>query len=142
MLPAINTFAQKGNTLYAGTIGDLFSSSDGGNSWQQLTRFPFPGGISGIATIGERLYIGVRRDESVYFSDDNGKSWTRMDNGLTDREMLLGLVASGTTLFAKTRDRVFYRRADFGEVLRLLAEDLQRRVSRPHALESAVHIGA
>ncbi|MCH8292509.1 hypothetical protein IH992_15560 [Candidatus Poribacteria bacterium] len=111
MLPGINTFAQKGNTLYAGTIGDLFSSSDGGNSWQQLTRFPFPGGISGITTIGERLYIGVRRDESVYFSDDDGKSWTRMDNELTNREMLLGLVASGTTLFAKTEENVFYRRA-------------------------------
>ena len=39
-------------------------------------------------------------------------------------------------------DRVFYRNADFGEVLRLLAEDLRRRVSRPHALESAIHIVA
>lgn len=39
-------------------------------------------------------------------------------------------------------DRVFYRAADFGEVLRLLAEDIQSHVSRPRALESPVHVGA
>ena len=85
ILPNILVLTQEGNTLYAGTNGGLFYSTNGGNSWQQLTHFGDAWGISGVAIIGDRLYIGRYLQESVFYSDDNGKSWTQIDSGLTGR---------------------------------------------------------
>ena len=85
ILPNILVLTQEGNTLYAGTNGGLFYSSNGGDSWQQLTHFQDAWGISGVAIIGDTLYIGRYAQESVFFSNDNGKSWTQIDSGLTGR---------------------------------------------------------
>ena len=85
MLPVIFALAQKGNTLYAGTNGNLFYSIDSGDSWQQLAHFQDEIGISGIAFIGDTIYIGRHTEKSVFFSNDNGRSWTQIDGGLTGR---------------------------------------------------------
>ncbi len=84
-LPSIFVLTQKGHTLYAGINGDLFYSADSGDSWQQLTHYQDYWGISGVAFIGDTIYVGRYMEEGVFFSDDNGKSWTQLDNGLTDR---------------------------------------------------------
>ena len=110
ILPNILVLTQEGNTLYAGTNGDLFYSTNGGDSWKQLTHFQDEMGISGVVIIGDMLYIGRRTEESVFFSNNNGKSWAQIDSGLTGRDML-GLVARGTTLFAKMRNHVFRLKA-------------------------------
>ena len=123
ILPSILVLTQEGNTLYAGTNGDLFYSTNGGDSWQQLTHFQDEMGISGIAIIGDTLYIGRRTEESVFFSNDNGKSWTQIDSGLTGRD-ILGLVTSGTTLFAQMRRNVFRLKAGENSWTKLTPEDL------------------
>ena len=110
ILPGISAFTQKGNTLYAGTNGDLFYSTNGGDSWQQVTHFQRDWGISGVAIIGDTIYIGRYAQESVFFSNDNGKSWSQIDNGLTGRGGPV-LFASGTTLFAQMRRHVFRLKA-------------------------------
>ena len=110
ILPGVSAFTQKGNTLYAGTNGDLFYSTDGGDSWQQLTHFQRDWGISGVAFIGDTLYIGRSAQESVFFSTDNGKSWTQIDSGLTSRGGPR-LFVSGTTLFGQMRRHVFRLKA-------------------------------
>ena len=110
MLPVIFVLAQKGNTLYAGTNGNLFYSIDSGDSWQQLTQFQRDWGISGIAFIGDTIYIGRHIEESVFFSNDNGRSWTQIDSGLTG-PLGPSLIASGTTLFAKMWRHVFRLKA-------------------------------
>ena len=122
MLPVIFALAQKGNTLYAGTGGDLFYSTDGGDSWQQLTHFQRDRGILGVAIIGDTLYIGRVTEESIFFSNDNGKSWTQIDGGLTGR---LGpsLIASGTTLFAQMPRHVFRLKAGEKSWTKLAIED-------------------
>ena len=84
-LPTIFVLAQKENTLYAGTGGALFCSTNDGDLWQQLTHFQRDWGISGVAIIDDTLYIGRYGQESVFFSNDNGKSWSQIDTGLTDR---------------------------------------------------------
>jgi photosystem II stability/assembly factor-like uncharacterized protein len=109
-LSPIFALTQKGNILYAGTGHDLFCSTNDGDSWQQLTNFQRGWGISGVAFIGDTIYIGRHIEESVFFSNDNGKSWTQIDSGLTDR-MGPSLIASGTTLFAQMRDHVFRLKA-------------------------------
>ena len=111
-LPGILVLTQKGHTLYAGTSSNIFYSTDSGDSWQQLAHFQdeivF---ISGIAFIGDTIYIGRYMEGSVLFSNDDGRSWTQIDSGLTDRGGAR-LFALGTTLFAKTlRDHVFRLKA-------------------------------
>ncbi len=110
VLPGVSAFTQKGNTLYAGTNGDLFYSTDDGDSWQQLTHFQRDWGISGVAIIDDTIYIGRPEQESVFFSNDNGKSWGQIDSGLTDRGGPR-LFAIGTTLFAQMRRHVFRLKA-------------------------------
>ena len=122
VLPGVSAFTQKGNTLYAGTNGDLFYSINGGGSWQQLTHFQRDWGISGVAIIGDTIYIGRPEQESVFFSDDSGKSWEQIDNGLTDRGGPV-LFTSGTTLFAKMRRHVFRLKAGEKSWTKLVVED-------------------
>ncbi len=122
VLPGVSAFAQKGNTLYAGTNGDLFYLINGGGSWQQLTHFQRDWGISGVAIIGDTIYIGRPEQESVFFSGDSGKSWEQIDNGLTDRGGPV-LFTSGTTLFAKMRRHVFRLKAGEKSWTKLVVED-------------------
>ena len=122
ILPGVSAFTQKENTLYAGTGGDLFYSTDNGDSWQQLTHFQRDWGISGVAIIGDTLYIGRDSQESVFFSNDNGKSWTQIDSGLTGRGGPR-LFASGTTLFAQMRRHVFRLKAGEESWTKLVVED-------------------
>ncbi len=122
ILPGVSAFTQKGNTLYAGTNGDLFYSTNNGDSWQQLTHYQRDWGISGVAIIGDTIYIGRPEQESVFFSNDNGKSWEQIDNGLTDRDGPR-LFASGTTLFAQMRRHVFRLKAGEKSWTKLAIED-------------------
>ena len=143
-MPApIRSFMQKKHTHYAGTDGGLFYSTNSGDSWQQLTDGP----ISGIAIIGDTIYIGQSEfaiigstiytgrsgQEKISFSNDNGKSWTPFDNGLTDQGSPT-LFASGTTLFAQMRCRVFRRKVGENSWTKLTIED----PSKKSAVESDI----
>ncbi len=109
MLPTVFALAQKGNTLYAGTGGDLFYSTNGGDSWQQLTWIRKDRGIDAVAFIGDTLYIG-RPEKGVFRSDDDGESWTPINDGLIYRD-IRRLMVSGRTLFAKTPHSMFRLKA-------------------------------
>ena len=122
VLPAIFALAQQENTLYAGTGGDLFCSTNDGDSWQQLTHFQRDWGISGAAIIGDTIYIGRDAQESVFFSNDNGESWSQVDDGLTDRRGPR-LFTSGTTLFAQMGRHVFRLKAGEKSWTKLTLED-------------------
>ena len=65
ILPGVSAFTQKGNALYAGTNGDLFYSTNNGDSWQQLTHYQRDWGISGVVFIGDTIYIG-RYEQRVF----------------------------------------------------------------------------
>ena len=122
ILPNILALTQEGNTLYACTNGSLFYSTNGGDSWQQLTPFQDEFGISGVVIIGDTVYIGRISQESVFFSNDNGKSWTQIDSGLTGRGGPK-LFAIGTTLFAQMRHHVFRLKAGEHSWTKLTLED-------------------
>ena len=122
MLPSIFALMQQENTLYAGTGGDLFYSIDNGDLWQQLTHFQHDRGVSGVAIIDDTLYIGRYPQESVFSSNDNGKSWTQIDRGLTGRGGPI-LFTSGTTLFAQMQRHVFRLKAGENSWTKLILED-------------------
>lgn len=73
------------NGAFDGPNSGLFKSTDGGDTWKQLTN-GLPGAAEGLSRIGiavspsnpNRLYITVqsRARPGVYRSDDRGESWT------------------------------------------------------------------
>jgi photosystem II stability/assembly factor-like uncharacterized protein len=72
------------NASFSGTNSGLHKSTDGGNTWKQLTE-GLPGAKEGLGRIGigislsdpQRLYATVdsRMNSGVYRSDDGGESW-------------------------------------------------------------------
>src|SRR5207245_3517099 len=82
--------------LWSGGPGSgLFKSTDGGDTWTELTRNPgLPRGIVGRTAVAvsavdpKRVYALVEaEDGGVFRSDDAGASWTRVssDRDLTQR---------------------------------------------------------
>jgi photosystem II stability/assembly factor-like uncharacterized protein len=73
---------------YAGPASGIFKSTDGGTTWQALTR-GLPTFADGLSRIGlgiapsdsNRLYAWVTsRSSALYRSDDAGASWRRMND--------------------------------------------------------------
>ena len=74
---------------YAGKGSGLFKSTDGGNTWQQLTK-GLPGEAEGISRIGpavapsdpNRLYawVNAKKGGGIYRSDDAGESWQKVND--------------------------------------------------------------
>ncbi|PZN94008.1 MAG: glycosyl hydrolase [Alphaproteobacteria bacterium] len=74
--------------LWSGGPGSgLFKSTDGGDSWTEITRNPgLPAGVLGKMTItvapadSRRLYANIEAaDGGLYRSDDAGQSWTHIN---------------------------------------------------------------
>ena len=106
-------FAQNKDTFYASVTGGLYKSTDSGKSWHYVPTDPQDSPISGIVTIGDRIYISSnpgRNDVGgVWYSDDE-KSWTPMNDGMTDLR-IREFANIGTTLVVGTEDGVFRKKA-------------------------------
>ena len=61
-------------TIYVGTSGGLFKSTNGGNDWTQA-NFQFPGSSVLAIGINSSGYIFVGTSTYLYLSADNGISW-------------------------------------------------------------------
>jgi photosystem II stability/assembly factor-like uncharacterized protein len=102
-----SAFAQKRNMLYAGTTDGLYASIDNGDRWYHVPTLSKYVSVSGIVTIGARVYIGTLGD-GVWYSDD-GDSWMPINDGLENR-LIRELSKIGTTLVAGTEDGAFRKR--------------------------------
>lgn len=72
------------NSAWTGTGGGLFKSTDGGDTWSQITGHGLPDGIIQVdvtisPTNSNRIYATVAASRSVglYRSDDGGENWTK-----------------------------------------------------------------
>ena len=104
----VTAFAQKGDTLYAGTRAGLYTSTDDGDTWHLVPSFQ-KYIISGIVTIADRLYISTLK-KGVWYSDD-GTAWQPMNCGFGEPIFVRELSSIGTTLIADTRNGFFRKRA-------------------------------
>lgn len=134
-IPTIFSLAIMGNTLYAGTGGDIFRSVSGGEEWQQITWFRNRG-VDALAVIGNTLYAG-RAEEGVLRSTDMGDSWTEVSMGLTDLH-IRELAVMGTTLYAGTKDGAFRLLADDGNAWIPINAGLTAPRNNPEAIKKAM----
>lgn len=102
-------FAQKGNTLYAGS-GGLYGSTDSGNTWYHIPTLQTRLVINGVVVIGDRIYISTYED-GVWYSDDDGDSWIPLNDGL-GRKSIRVFSSIGTTLVAGTENGTFRKKAN------------------------------
>jgi photosystem II stability/assembly factor-like uncharacterized protein len=98
----------------------LFKSTDGGETWTELTRRPGLPTTGPVGKIGvsvspvdpNRVYAIVEhRDGGVFVSDDAGVTWTRTNDSrdLRQRAFYYSRIVADT----KTKDRVYVLNVDF-----------------------------
>ena len=85
--------------------GALLTSlfSDAGAQWVQANG-PYGGNIHCLTVSGPNLFAGV--SGGVYFSTNNGTSWSALNAGMTN-DSVLSFAIIGTNLFAGTSGGVF-----------------------------------
>ena len=135
----VTAFAQKGETLYAGTRDTLYASTDGGNRWHRVPHFRIPESISGIVVIGDRIYVGTL-NTGVWYSDDAGNSWLQVNDGFGPR-LIRELSSIGTTLVAGVGDRVFRKRDNADELTAVHDDFVLQQIDAFAAMEHLLYVG-
>lgn len=92
-------------TVYAGTAGGIFKSSDGGASWQGLNGSGSPDNVEALAilpTTPTTLYAARCPGPGVVKSIDGGLSWANANSGLNNSCVTAIAIdpSSPTTLYA------------------------------------------
>jgi photosystem II stability/assembly factor-like uncharacterized protein len=98
----VNDFTSSDQTVYAATTKGIYSTTDNGTTW----NFVYDGNgnkdesqnVTCIFAKDSYLFASFS-DEGFMRSDDNGKSWTQLNNELTNRGVS-SLAAIGSNIFA------------------------------------------
>ena len=101
--------------IYASTIGQMFRTGDGGNSWTEVSSsFPQPvGGITDLAisnTDPLKIWVtfsGYLEGEKVYASTDGGNTWTNLSGSLPN-------IPVSCIAFQRNANDMLYIGTDFG----------------------------
>jgi len=96
----VQALCASGGSLFAGTRGGLYTSTNNGTSWRKLTTAMEAGGVYSLLVNGGNLFLGTGDNPAV--STDGGNSWTVIENGLPGYSGIMSLAQIGTHLFAGT----------------------------------------
>ncbi|PKO97850.1 MAG: hypothetical protein CVU14_09150, partial [Bacteroidetes bacterium HGW-Bacteroidetes-9] len=103
-----------GTSLFVGTTGTCFRSTDYGITWNSLPEFSnvIWGAAYTFLSKGDTLFAGCGAEYGVYYSTDNGDSWN-VTSGIWNLNPwggypgVLSLMAKGSTIYAGTVNGVF-----------------------------------
>jgi hypothetical protein len=105
----ITALVSSGPNVYAASV-QVYASTNSGIEWHEtssLTEVPNRlQYVTSLAVAGTDLYAGTIVAPDLYRSTNNGVTWTQADSGLTGPPVS-AIAASGTMLFAGTRDGAF-----------------------------------
>ena len=96
-----------GNSIYLSStylgsnVGKLFMSTNSGVSWSVMSS-----GVSSIAKNGSVLFT-TKPQDGVYYSINNGQTWSRISSSGLDSTNLRSIVVAGSTLYALTDYEIF-----------------------------------
>ena len=112
----IRGFVVSDKVVYAATAdGNLFRSTDMGNSWKSIkpkSMQHFYGNEALAVADNTVFYI---HDGQVFRSTDTGNSWTMFNNGLTNQSIHSIVALSEKTLYVGTSGDGVFRSTDGGE---------------------------
>jgi photosystem II stability/assembly factor-like uncharacterized protein len=103
--PLVSTFLNHASGIYAAGVYNvhpmLLRSTDDGITWVDVQPAGFTsGGISSLANSGSVFYCSVKgAGGGVYFSIDNGISWTVSNTGIVSPSFANNLLVKGTNAF-------------------------------------------
>ena len=102
-------FSASETSLYAGTWGGVYRSTDDGETW---TRFSLAGAVNDLDASGTRFFAGAFT--GVLGSIDNSlMTWTAGRPGLTDT-YVSAIALIGTNIFAAVKEEGVWRSTDNG----------------------------
>ena len=102
----INGFAANGNNVFAATQSNVFLSTDSGMTWTAANNGLPSASIVSIAISGTKVFAGTI-GHSVYYSTNNGSSWTSISISGGLGNYVYSLLISGSDIYAGTGNGVF-----------------------------------
>ena len=122
--------AEHNGTLYIVPSDELFASTDWGETWNSIGLCP-EGHVKELLITEDAFYLTL--NNSIFRSDDNGKSWENMndglDNGLTEKSGIGSLRICRDTLFLGTWLGVYRFNGKTWENLQFQVDDIVRGCS-------------
>ncbi len=110
---SVNGWAKYDTILFAAANGGVFKSLDNGANWSSSST-GVTGAVKSIVVVGGTIFVGTSSGflttNMVYRSDDTGKTWSAIDQGLLPQQTVNKLVADAQYLYAGTPGRSVWRR--------------------------------
>src|SRR5262249_39826390 len=99
----IYSFAARGTILFAGTESHVSVSTDNGQSWTVADNGLRNLFVTALVVSGTNVFAGTSGGSGgIFFSANDGASWTPVNNGLPQNVNIRSLAVSGANLFAGT----------------------------------------
>ncbi len=127
-------------TVFAATISDgIFSSVDGGRSWESINKGLMSTNIQSLAVspnFGTDSILFAGTSAGLFRSTDGGDSWTRLRAGSSDGDIVLTISISpdfdqDQTLFVGTDAEGVLRSTDDGDTWNPANQGLRSSTTRP-----------
>jgi photosystem II stability/assembly factor-like uncharacterized protein len=120
----VNSFAASGDVLICGNSKGLMRSTDGGEHWEQVlsndgSAFKTKRIEGGFITVTNGGAWQDGKPNKLYTSTDEGKTWQRIDAGLSLTRDIHDIAQAGKYLFCST-DAGISRSADGGKTWELV----------------------
>jgi photosystem II stability/assembly factor-like uncharacterized protein len=114
----VSDFIKTAGALFVKASAGIFRSADNGKNWEVLNNSPIDLNIINMVASDEKNLAGFR-DDGVYFSKNNGNSWTAaINSGLKDvwgsSAYISSMEVIGDNIFAGTEDAGIFRSTDYG----------------------------
>ncbi len=118
---SVGSLAALGTKVYAGfndysgpdqNESGVYATTNNGKNWTPANGLPAGGYVQTISAFGSSIYAAI--DTEVYYSPDNGVSWTYGNNGL-DGNVPIEFGYSGLNVFALTFGGNLYKSIDNGK---------------------------